>query len=137
MFTWEDIERRATDPRELLRAREVADSGKVVDVAVSGDRCTASVKGSSKPYAVEVGLDLKGKCTCPQFLRTKRGFCKHIAAVAMLWMGSEKSASSIDPELGAAIEAMTPADLRAALLELASRSGPGRTRVITGAWPSD
>lgn len=136
MFTVADVEARANDSREMLRAQELINDDAIIGIEIAGTTCTARVRGSSI-YVVTVTTDLAGTCTCPQFKRTKRGFCKHVGAVALAWIGGSRPASEIDAELVAAVERLDFEQLREMVITLAGRSRAGRRRVIDGVWPPD
>ena len=135
MFIMADIEARAADPRELLRAREIILANKVRAGQKLGDTLGAEVQGSGKSvYRVTVSTALDGTCTCPFFRRTTRRFCKHVAALAMIWIDCPTDVRAIDPEVADAIDRMDEATVRALLVDAAGRNRIIRERILTGAW---
>ena len=139
MFTMEDIAQRASDTRELLRAREIVVGQRLRLVRErnrSGDVTRAEIRGSGDAvYRVVVDQRLDGTFTCPLFRRTTSRFCKHIAAVAMIWIDASVEAHSLDPDVAMAVGALDEQAVRALLIEAAGRARWVRDRILTGQWP--
>lgn len=134
-FTKEDVEARALNARELLRADEVMKRGRVEDMRIDGSDLRVVVRGSDRRYDVRVTPGLDGStCICMAFRIGARGFCKHIIAVALTWIGEVVDPAMIDTELAGAIELLSLFQARALLLQAAGRSALIRRRLINNTW---
>lgn len=77
-----------TDPDELAKGLAIADQGGLKHLARHGNKLFAEAEGSgSAPYKVQIVHDAekgyRGRCSC-MAART-RPFCKHAAALLVLW----------------------------------------------------
>ena len=77
-----------TDPEELSKGLAIADRGGLKHLARHGNKLFAEAEGSgSSPYKVQIVHDpekgYRGRCSC-MAART-RPFCKHAAALLVLW----------------------------------------------------
>jgi hypothetical protein len=77
-----------TDPEELSKGLAIADKGGLKHLARYGNKLFAEAEGSgSAPYKVQIVHDAekgyRGRCSC-MAART-RPFCKHAAALIVLW----------------------------------------------------
>ncbi|PWU17127.1 MAG: hypothetical protein C5B50_11880 [Verrucomicrobia bacterium] len=77
-----------TDPQELSKGLAIADKGGLKHLARHGAKLFAEAEGSgSAPYKVQIVHDpekgYRGRCSC-MAART-RPFCKHAAALLVLW----------------------------------------------------
>ncbi|HET8697201.1 MAG TPA: HEAT repeat domain-containing protein, partial [Gammaproteobacteria bacterium] len=77
-----------TDPDELSKGLAIADKGGIRHLARFGNKLFAEADGSgSSPYKVQIVHDadkgFRGRCSC-MAART-RPFCKHAAALIVLW----------------------------------------------------
>src|SRR5580765_3365443 len=76
------------DPEELSKGLAIADKGGLKHLARYGNKLFAEAEGSgSAPYKVQIVHDAekgyRGRCSC-MAART-RPFCKHAAALLVLW----------------------------------------------------
>ena len=77
-----------TDPEELSKGLAVADKGGLKHLARHGNKLFAEADGSgSAPYKVQIVHDAekgyRGRCSC--MAARSRPFCKHAAALLVLW----------------------------------------------------
>lgn len=99
-------------PKEVLRrGLAYAKEGRVRRVFRVGDRLLGEVQGSEpKPYRVEVGPGLLGRCTCPY-----PGFlCKHAAALLYAHLEAQPK-----EDLLMSLDRLSPEEAKALLLALA------------------
>jgi len=138
VFTRQRIEERASDARELLRAQELIARKRVTHTCFAGRDFCATVRGTGEQYDVRVTPTLDGSsCSCPAFSRSRRGFCKHVAAVAMMWLGEQWDTAAVDTELVGAIEILDLFQARQILLEAAGRSRGVRNRIMRNTWSDE
>lgn len=142
LFTIGELCLRAADAREVIRARDILAKGKFRMVSLEGGLMKAEVKGTDGLYDLELGANLKGYCACMAWRKSKkREFCKHLAAAGLLWLEREGVAmptvAELDPELSAAITALSEAQLRDLLAEAAGQSLDLHRRILSGEWRSD
>jgi hypothetical protein len=77
-----------TDPEELSKGLAIADRGGLKHLARHGHKLFAEAQGSgSAPYKVQIVHDpekgYRGRCSC--MAARSRPFCKHAAALLVLW----------------------------------------------------
>lgn len=77
-----------TDPEELAKGLAIADRGGMKHLARHGNKLFAEAEGSgSAPYKVQIIHDAekgyRGRCSC--MAARSRPFCKHAAALLVLW----------------------------------------------------
>jgi hypothetical protein len=77
-----------TDPQELAKGLAIADGGGLKHLARHGNKLFAEAEGSgSAPYKVQIVHDpekgYRGRCSC--MAARSRPFCKHAAALLVLW----------------------------------------------------
>ncbi len=77
-----------TDPEELSKGLAIADRGGLKHLARHGPKLFAQAEGSgSAPYKVQIVHDpekgYRGRCSC--MAARSRPFCKHAAALLVLW----------------------------------------------------
>jgi hypothetical protein len=77
-----------TDPDELAKGLSIADRGGLKHLARYGNKIFAEAEGSgSSPYKVQIVHDTekgyRGRCSC--MAARSRPFCKHAAALLVLW----------------------------------------------------
>ena len=77
-----------TDPEELSKGLSIADRGGLKHLARHGNKLFAEAEGSgSAPYKVQIVHDAekgyRGRCSC--MAARSRPFCKHAAALLVLW----------------------------------------------------
>jgi hypothetical protein len=77
-----------TDPEELSKGLAIADRGGLKHLARHGNKLFAEAEGSgSTPYKVQIVHDpekgYRGRCSC--MAARSRPFCKHAAALLVLW----------------------------------------------------
>lgn len=136
MFTVADIEDRSLDERELLRAREVLVCGRLQHTEMDGDDFCAVCRGSDgSQHRIRVTEALDGSaCSCQAFNTGRRSWCKHVAAAALLWLDVAPSATSFDPSLVAAVEALDLRQARELLIQAAGRADVVRRRLLHDTW---
>ena len=140
MFTLSDLKARAKDERELLRAQEILDRGKLSQLRVETEEISGEIKGSGKSvYLAYLGADLTGRCDCRQWKNNSRRFCKHLGALALAWLadrGAAVTSAEADPELYDAVQKLSVDEARSLLLEAAGRFSGVRSRLLGGDWTS-
>jgi hypothetical protein len=77
-----------TDPTELSKGLAIADKGALKHLARHGNKLFAEAEGSgSTPYKVQIVHDAekgyRGRCSC--MAARSRPFCKHAAALLVMW----------------------------------------------------
>src|SRR5207248_2443179 len=77
-----------SDPEELAKGLGIADRGGLKHLARHGNKLFAEAEGSgSAPYKVQIvndpGKGYRGRCSC--MAARSRPFCKHAAALLVLW----------------------------------------------------
>jgi uncharacterized Zn finger protein len=141
MFTLSDLKARAKDERELVRAQEILDRGKIHQLRVDAQEISAEVQGSGRStYLAYLQRDLTGRCSCQQWRNHARRFCKHLGALALVWLredGTSVTAAEADPELYGAVHKLSADEARALLFEAAGRVAAVRKRLLTGDWNLD
>jgi len=147
MFTLAQLESRLKNAREIIRARDLAKTG--ITVEEKQETCWRGKAASSggEPYPVELHVDLTGTCDCVAWHTSgARRFCKHLAAVAILWLetaganpdlaASLDNALADDADLRGVVEHLSEEDLRRLLMEAAAMNNDLRRRLLSGTWKS-
>src|SRR5262245_48754176 len=101
-----------TDPDELSKGLAIADKGGMNHLARFDNKLFAEAAGSgSSPYKVQIVHDAekgyRGRCSC-MAART-RPFCKHAAALLVLWARDTSAFSVADVAPAAAADPGAPA----------------------------
>lgn len=128
MLTLSQLRERATDTRELMRAWCIACDG--IHFESEPNRVKATLVSSDKKETYDVWIsDIGTGCECVSFGRSrKRAFCKHVAALALSWIGQGRVDSipglaDIDPVLAAKVASLDAAQMRSILIFAAAMSG--------------
>ena len=135
MFSLDDVRLRASDERALLRAKAIADAIDPASLDWTSDPVSCAVPSSEgTPYTVQVSSELSASCTCTAFRRSgRRMFCKHVGALAMLWLRQRKviiDENSLDSDLANALARLTDAECRLLLCEAAGASAAVRDLIL-------
>lgn len=138
MFTQRMLRDRSGDERQLLRAKALATPRYITVTLRSDTEWHATIQGSEGDYAAILGVDLQGRCSCTSWKRDgTRRFCKHLAAIAMMWLeagGANTTHGDLDPELSKAMLKLSNDEVRAILMEAAGQLEAVRARVVLGRW---
>lgn len=118
-ITESDIQKLANS-KSYKKGKEYFTSNAILDLKKRGNSLVAEVEGSDyDPYQVRVELDkdsiLSTHCTCPY---DGSGVCKHIVAVLLKYLNSNKESIEEFPTVDEIVDKLGESDLRAILIEL-------------------
>ncbi|MGD9733491.1 MAG: SWIM zinc finger domain-containing protein [Desulfamplus sp.] len=118
-ITESDIQKLANS-KSYKRGKEYFTSNAILDLKKRGNSLVAEVEGSDyDPYQVRVELDkdsiLSTHCTCPY---DGSGVCKHIVAVLLKYLNSNKESIEEFPTVDEIVDKLGESDLRTILIEL-------------------